>query len=123
LDAIDKAIALATEQTLTELSNKGIYKRALKEAEGMKLLAEKKCDTYAVNIGSVLCTIKAPLSESKCSCVSRGICPRIFEYADSVNRLTKGDITEEMLGTFRREYSDRMGTLDILPIGTRAVSG
>ncbi|WP_294450361.1 hypothetical protein [uncultured Ruminococcus sp.] len=48
---------------------------------------------------------------------------RMFEYADSVNRLTKGDITEEMLGTFRREYSNRMGTLDILPIGTRAVSG
>lgn len=43
---------------------------------------------------------------------------RTFEYADSVNRLTKGDITEEMLGTFRREYSDHMGTVGILPIGT-----
>lgn len=77
MDAIDKAIALATEQTLTELSNKGIYKRALKEADGMTLLAEKKCDTYSVNICSELCTIKAPLSESKCSCVSRGICRHI----------------------------------------------
>lgn len=253
MDDIDKAIAQATEQTLIGLSNKGIYKRALKETEGMTLLAEKNGDTYSVKIGSEICTIKTPLSESKCSCVSRGICrhivtailllraqlpeyheeptdtettqeqvtapetdtqevsdiqadkplsqstqnkikecaencikimsavfarglvrveesdpdnfelaavschalrmaeterqmrelgarlkdcvsrrasfspqelaARMFEYADSIKRLTKGDITEEMLGTFRREYSDHVGTLDILPIGTRAVSG
>lgn len=252
MDAIDKAITLATEQTLTELSNKGIYKRALKEAEGMTLLAEKKFDTYAVNISGELCTIKAPfrnqvqlrfpwicrhivtailllkahlpeyheepikietiqepftapktdtqevsnvqtdktlpqstqskIKECAENCIkimsavfSRGLvraeesdadnfelaavschalrmaeterqmrelgarlkdcvsrrasfspqefAARIFEYADSVNRLTKGDITEEMLGTFRREYSDHMGTVDILPIGTRAISG
>lgn len=123
MDAIDKTISLATEQTLTELSNKGIYKRALKEAEGMTLLAENKFDTYAVNISGELCTIKAPFQKASAAAFSVGFAARIFEYADSVNRLTKGDITEEMLGTFRREYSDPMGTLDILPIGTRAVSG
>lgn len=123
MDAIDKTISLATEQTLTELSNKGIYKRALKEAEGMTLLAENKFDTYAVNISGELCTIKAPFQKASAAAFPVGFAARMFEYTDSVNRLTKGDITEEMLGTFRREYSDHMGTLDILPIGTRAVSG
>ena len=47
----------------------------------------------------------------------------MFEYADSMNKLIKADITEEMLGTFRREYTDYEGTLQLLPIGTRNVSG
>lgn len=48
---------------------------------------------------------------------------KMFEYADSMNKLIKADITEEMLGTFRREYTDYEGTLQLLPIGTRNVSG
>ncbi len=40
-----------------------------------------------------------------------------------MNKLIKADITEEMLGTFRREYTDYEGTLQLLPIGTRNVSG
>lgn len=67
--------------------------------------------------------LKHPFQKASAAAFHVGFADRIFEYADSVNRLTKGDITEEMLGTFRREYSDHMGTLDILPIGTRAVSG
>lgn len=33
LDVIDKQLDIANEQTLIELSNKGIYKRALKESK------------------------------------------------------------------------------------------
>lgn len=249
MDVIDKQLAIANEQTLVGISNKGIYKRALKEAENMTLSAEKSGETYIVKIGDETCTIKAPLEESQCSCVSRGMCRhiittililkeqlpqydeaditevkvsepeqseselpdlpeinslsqdtqrkikecaaqcikimsgifsrglvraeesdpdnfelaavschalrmaeaerqmrelgsrlkdcvsrrasfspqvfthKIFEYADSMNKLIKADITEEMLGTFRREYTDHEGTLHILPIGTRTVSG
>ena len=249
MDVIDKQLAIANEQTLIEISNKGIYKRALKEAENVTLSAEKSDGTYTVKIGDETCTIKAPLEESQCSCVSRGMCRhiitaililkaqlpqydeaditkvkvsepeqaeselpdqletnslsrdtqrkikecatrcikimsvifarglvraeesdpdnfelaavschalrmaeaerqmrelgvrlkdcvsrrasfspqvfthKIFEYADGMNKLIKADITEEMLGTFRREYTDYEGTLHILPIGTRTVSG
>lgn len=66
--------------------------------------------------------LKHPFQKASTAAFPVGFAARIFEYADSVNRLTKGDITEEILGTFRREYSDHMGTLDILPIGTQAVS-
>ena len=41
MDVIDKQLAIANEQTLIEISNKGIYKRALKEAENVTLSAEK----------------------------------------------------------------------------------
>ena len=41
MDVIDKQLGMANEQTLIELSNKGIYKRALKESKNMTLSAEK----------------------------------------------------------------------------------
>lgn len=250
MDVIDKQLAIANEQTLIELSNKGIYKRALKEADSMTISAEKSGESYTVKIGDETCTIKSPLDESQCTCVSRGMCRHIitailllkaqlpqydeenittevtasepeqeeielpdqheikplsqdtqkkikgcaeqcikimsgifarglvraeesdpdnfelaavschalkmaeaerqmrelgsrlkdcvsrrasfspqvfthkmFEYADSMNKLIKADITEEMLGTFRREYTDYEGTLQLLPIGTRNVNG
>ena len=41
---------------------------------------------------------------------------KMFEYADSMNKLIKADITEEMLGTFRREYTDYEGTLQLLSL-------
>ena len=250
MDVIDKQLDIANEQTLIELSNKGIYKRALKESKNMTLSAEMIHECYIVKLDGETCTIKSPLDESQCSCVSRGMCRHIitailllkaqlpqydgeditpevitsepeqaeielldqpeinllsqdtqkkikgcaeqcikimsgiftrglvraeesdpdnfelaavschalrmaeaerqmrelgsrlkdcvsrrasfspqvfthkmFEYADSMNKLIKADITEEMLGTFRREYTDYEGTLQLLPIGTRNVSG
>lgn len=250
MDVIDKQLGMANEQTLIELSNKGIYKRALKESKNMTISAEKIHECYIVKLDGETCTIKSPLDESQCSCVSRGMCRHIitailllkaqlpqydgeditpevitsepqqaeielpdqpeinslsqdnqkkikgcakqcikimsgiftrglvraeesypdnfelaavschalrmaeaerqmrelgsrlkdcvsrrasfspqafthkmFEYADSMNKLIKADITEEMLGTFRREYTDYEGALQLLPIGTRNVSG
>lgn len=250
MDVIDKQLGIANEQTLIELSNKGIYKRALKESKNMTLSAEKIHECYIVKLDGETCTIKSPLDESQCTCVSRGMCRHIitailllkaqlpqydgeditpevitsepeqaeielpdqpeinslsqdtqkkikgcaeqcikimsgiftrglvraeesdpdnfelaavschalrmaeaerqmrelgsrlkdcvsrrasfspqvfthkmFEYADSMNKLIKADIKEEMLGTFRREYTDYEGTLQLLPIGTRNVSG
>lgn len=101
MDAIDKTISLATEQTLTELSNKGIYNRALKEAEDMTLLAEKNA-IHTLSISAVsFAPLKHPFQKASAAAFPVGFAARIFEYADSVNRLTKGDITEEMLCTFR----------------------
>ena len=45
---IDKQLGVANEQTLIELSNKGIYKRALKESKNMTLSAEKIHECYIV---------------------------------------------------------------------------
>ena len=78
MDIIDKQLAIANEQSLIELSNKGIYKRALKEADSMTLSAEKSGESYTVKIGDETCTIKSPIDESQCTCVSRGMCRHII---------------------------------------------
>ena len=57
MDVIDKQLAIANEQTLIELSNKGIYKRALKESENMTLSAEKIHECYIVKLDGETCTI------------------------------------------------------------------
>ena len=75
---IDKQLDIANEQTLIELSNKGIYKRALKESKNMTLSAEKIHECYIVKLDGETCTIKSPLDESQCSCVSRGMCRHII---------------------------------------------
>ena len=71
MDVIDKQLGIANEQTLIELSNKGIYKRALKEFKNMTLSAEKIHECYIVKLDGETCTIKSPLDESQCTCVSR----------------------------------------------------
>lgn len=78
MDVIDKQLDIANEQTLIELSNKGIYKRALKESKNMTLSAEKIHECYIVKLDGETCTIKSPLDESQCSCVSRGMCRHII---------------------------------------------
>lgn len=55
---IDKQLDIANEQTLIELSNKGIYKRALKESKNMTLSAEKIHECYIVKLDGETCTIK-----------------------------------------------------------------
>ena len=67
MDVIDKQRGIENEQTLIELSNKGIYKRALKESKNMTLLAEKIHECYIVELDGETCTIKSPLDESQCT--------------------------------------------------------
>ena len=78
MDVIDKQLGIVNEQTLIELSNKGIYKRALKESQNMTLSAEKIHECYIVKLDGETCTIKSPLDESQCTCVSRGMCRHII---------------------------------------------
>ena len=77
-------IAAADEETLTALSNKGIYKRACKDTEGITNVDYTENEDLTgscfadVKVGSEMCSITAPLSESRCSCPSRGICRHII---------------------------------------------
>ncbi len=71
-------IAASDEETLISLANKGIYKRACKDIEGITPEICEKENSIEVKIGDEVCTINSPLSESRCSCVSRGICRHIM---------------------------------------------
>lgn len=78
MDNLISALAAADEAALTELANKGIYKRACKDIDGAVPDFTVHDETAEVRIGGEVCVIKAPLTECTCSCVSRGICRHII---------------------------------------------
>ena len=73
-----KAVAAADEDLLISLANKGLYKRACKDIEGILPDIKNNGDTAEVSIGGETVTLKAPLSECRCSCVSRTVCRHIL---------------------------------------------
>ena len=68
------ALAQADEAYLTGLSNKGIYKRAVKDAEGADASVTWEGDAAVVSISGETCTLRDPLWDSACSCPSRSMC-------------------------------------------------
>lgn len=75
---LKKALLFADENFLTGLSNKGTYKRACKDIDGETPDFDLNGETATVRTGGETCTITVPLAESKCTCVSRGICRHII---------------------------------------------
>ena len=73
-----EALRGAGEAELTALANKGLYKRAVKDAENAALDFTELDGTALVIVGGEKCVITQPLSASKCSCPSRTICRHIL---------------------------------------------
>jgi len=71
-------IAAADEDALIGLANKGTYKRACKDAEGLTAEFEEGDDCITLNFGGETVTLKAPLENSTCSCPSRAVCRHII---------------------------------------------
>ena len=78
MNEVKKAVISANEDSLIELANKGIYKRACKDIDGVKPEFTENADDITVSVGGETVTVKSPLSESKCSCVSRTVCRHII---------------------------------------------
>ena len=78
MNEVKKAVISANEDSLIELANKGIYKRACKDIDGVKPEFTENADDITVSVGGETVNIKAPLSECKCSCVSRTVCRHII---------------------------------------------
>lgn len=78
MEDLKKALALADENFLVGLSNKGTYKRALKDISGETPDFDFSGNSAEVRTGGEVCTINASLADSKCTCVSRGICRHII---------------------------------------------
>ncbi len=73
-----QALAQADEAYLTGMTNKGIYKRACKDIDGVTLDWTETAQGAEVQIGGETCQINAPLWDSKCSCPSRSVCRHII---------------------------------------------
>lgn len=78
MDTLTSALAAADEAALTALANKGIYKRACKDIEQTELVCTRQADCAEVQLGGETVTVRVPLTESKCSCVSRTVCRHII---------------------------------------------
>ena len=78
MNEVKKAVVSADEDSLIALANKGIYKRACKDIDGVKPEFTENADDITVSVGGETVNIKAPLSECKCSCVSRTVCRHII---------------------------------------------
>ena len=77
-DMLAAAIYTADEESLIALANKGIYKRAVKDAENTAADIAEKEKTAEVSVGREKCVITVPLGESTCTCPSRTVCRHII---------------------------------------------
>lgn len=77
-EKIAAEIAAANEDALTALANKGLYKRALKDTEGLSAEYTEADGTVLITVGGEQCTIRSPLEKSSCSCPSRTVCRHIL---------------------------------------------
>ncbi len=78
MNELIKAVAAADEDFLVSLANKGLYKRAVKDIDGVAPDIKINGDTAEVSVSGETVTLKAPLTECKCSCVSRTVCRHIL---------------------------------------------
>lgn len=97
-----------TEERLIAASNKGIYKRALKDIEvaEVKISAE---DGVKVTLPDAVVTMSADISECRCSCPSKTICRHIISAAVILSQYAdeKTDIPPES-APVKNDTSDKV---------------
>ena len=88
-------IASADEGTLTDLANKGTYKRACKDTDGLSPQFCEGEDSIAVTVGGETVTVVDDLTKCRCSCPSRAICRHILGGLIMLKSVVPKDITVE----------------------------
>ncbi len=72
------ALSAADEASLTALANKGLYKRACKDVDGLGVSYNEINGQAAIDLGGEHCIIRTPLEQSICTCPSRTVCRHIL---------------------------------------------
>ena len=78
MNEITKVLAKADETFLISLANKGVYKRACKDTDGMMLISHDEGENVIVEISGETVKVSAPLEKCSCTCVSRTVCRHII---------------------------------------------
>ena len=78
MSSLIDALRSADESYLVGMSNKGLYKRAVKDLETADGTVTPDGDTLIVGISGETIVLRDPLWESTCSCPSRSICRHII---------------------------------------------
>ena len=95
MNELTKALSLADEDFLISLANKGIYKRAGKDIEGISPEITDNGNSAEVKIGGETVTVKVPLTDCKCTCVSRTVCRHIIGALLIMKNTILSDIPSE----------------------------
>jgi hypothetical protein len=76
---LGRAKTLLTEERLIEFSNKGIYKRGLKDSESISDVQISFSDgAFCVEYDDIKAVIKKDLSDFSCSCKSKTVCRHVI---------------------------------------------
>ena len=75
---LHSALLAADESYLVGMSNKGLYKRAVKDLESGGCTVIASGETMQVSVSGETCTLVESLWESTCTCPSRSICRHIL---------------------------------------------
>lgn len=100
LKLASKIAPIITEEFMIGLSNRGVYKRSLKDFEKLKDSIEIDIDTnkFILKIDEFNVTINEKIGESRCECSSEGICKHILISLIAIKNFydeNKGDISED----------------------------
>ncbi len=83
------------ENTLIEASNKGTYKRALKDLEGLsEITAVCENDVIKTVLGDVTVMLSDDIKTSSCSCASKVVCRHIIAAAIALSQF-KGKVSSD----------------------------
>ena len=78
MSALTNALRSADESYLVGMSNRGLYKRAVKDLETADGTLTPDGETLVVSVSGETVTLRDPLWESTCSCPSRSICRHVL---------------------------------------------
>lgn len=93
-----KFLPFSGEKFLVTFANKGLYKRALKDLEGVQEVIVAETDgALAVTLDGVAVTLREKLADSACACPSKTVCKHMVMAvlcAAEVARVTAADAPE-----------------------------
>ncbi|GEM_PF-96286 len=96
MNPLQQALADADENYFIGISNKGIYKRAVKDLEEADLSADIREESAEIQISGETCNIHTPLWESSCSCPSRSVCRHLIAAMLWLKENFQSDTDDEM---------------------------
>ena len=89
--AAAESARLFTEQALIDASNKGTYKRALKDLDALgKIVICAEDDGLSVSMDDTVVRLKCELSKSVCSCAAKIICRHVVAAAIAATVICEG---------------------------------
>ena len=101
----EKISAGFTEEKLIAASNKGIYKRALKDIDTGEFYAEADGEHIKIKLADAEVSMYSDISQCRCNCVSKTICRHIISAAVLLSQFSDGSSEPETVPEIKEDVS------------------